>query len=125
MSDWDLLHPNVSQIVVKKGWNPTPIQKNSIPAILEGNDVLLIAPTGSGKTLSFAIPMVHGILEDFEKESLVKTEDESCEETSEKTCLTDSMPESGEYFQFYEKIIQFSFSQIFFKVFTRATNNAT
>ena len=109
-----------------KYYQPTPIQRETLPAAINGHaDIVGAAETGSGKTLSFAIPMVHGILEDFEKESLVKTEDESCEETSEKTCLTDSMPESGEYFQFYEKIIQFSFSQIFFKVFTRATNNAT
>ncbi|MEC7143016.1 MAG: DEAD/DEAH box helicase, partial [Candidatus Thermoplasmatota archaeon] len=58
MSDWDLLHPNVSQIVGKKGWIPTPIQKKSIPAILGGNDVLLIAPTGSGKTESAALPLL-------------------------------------------------------------------
>ncbi len=58
MSDWDLLHPNVSQIVKKKGWEPTPIQKNSIPAIIDGNDVLLVAPTGSGKTESAALPLL-------------------------------------------------------------------
>ena len=58
MSDWDLLHPNVSQIVEKKSWNPTPIQKYSIPAIIEGNDVLLIAPTGSGKTEAAALPLL-------------------------------------------------------------------
>ena len=56
MSEWDLLHPNVSQIVEKKDWIPTPIQKNSMPAILQGNDVLLIAPTGSGKTESAELP---------------------------------------------------------------------
>ena len=99
-----------------KYYQPTPIQRETLPAAINGHaDIVGAAETGSGKTLSFAIPMVHGILEDFEKESLVKTEDESCEETSEKTCLTDSVPESGEYFQFYEKIIQFSFSQIFLK----------
>ncbi|KAF0683324.1 Aste57867_24617 [Aphanomyces stellatus] len=38
--------------------NPTPIQMQSIPAILKGRDVLGIAPTGSGKTAAFAIPML-------------------------------------------------------------------
>ncbi|ETV98335.1 hypothetical protein H310_09031 [Aphanomyces invadans] len=38
--------------------NPTPIQMQSIPAILKQRDVLGIAPTGSGKTAAFAIPML-------------------------------------------------------------------
>ncbi len=72
MSDWDLLHPNVSQIVGKKGWIPTPIQKKSIPAILEGNDVLLISPTGSGKTESAALPLLSmAISEKWDESSIV------------------------------------------------------
>ncbi len=36
----------------------TPVQKKIIPAILSGKDVLVQSETGSGKTLSFAIPII-------------------------------------------------------------------
>jgi len=36
----------------------TEIQRHSIPAAIEGRDLLAIAPTGSGKTLSFLVPAV-------------------------------------------------------------------
>lgn len=37
---------------------PYPIQKQAIPAILKGEDVLGLAKTGSGKTLAFALPLL-------------------------------------------------------------------
>ena len=42
-----------------KGINrPTPIQMQGFPAALSGRDVIGIAYTGSGKTITFAIPMI-------------------------------------------------------------------
>jgi ATP-dependent RNA helicase RhlE len=38
---------------------PTDIQFKAIPSILKGDDVLAIAQTGTGKTASFAIPILH------------------------------------------------------------------
>lgn len=37
---------------------PTPIQEQAIPAIMSHNDVLGIAQTGSGKTLSYVLPVL-------------------------------------------------------------------
>lgn len=50
------------QLFRENGWIlPTPIQRQVIPAILSNNDILAIAPTGSGKTLSFLLPIMLGI----------------------------------------------------------------
>jgi ATP-dependent RNA helicase RhlE len=38
--------------------NPTPVQAGAIPPALEGKDILATASTGTGKTLSFLIPMI-------------------------------------------------------------------
>lgn len=38
--------------------HPTPIQQKAIPLALEGQDVIGIAQTGTGKTLAFGIPML-------------------------------------------------------------------
>lgn len=40
---------------------PTDIQYKAIPSILNGEDVLAIAQTGTGKTAAFAIPLLHHI----------------------------------------------------------------
>ena len=40
---------------------PTPIQSESIPPMLEGHDVLAQAATGTGKTAAFALPILHHI----------------------------------------------------------------
>ncbi len=38
--------------------SPTPIQVQAIPLILQGGDLLATAPTGSGKTAAFALPLL-------------------------------------------------------------------
>ncbi len=42
---------------------PTPIQRESIPKILEGKDLLASAQTGTGKTASFVLPAMHMMLQ--------------------------------------------------------------
>ncbi len=39
----------------------TPVQEQTIPVMMEGHDVIAIAPTGTGKTLAFGIPMLEYI----------------------------------------------------------------
>ncbi|GAB1484776.1 hypothetical protein MASR2M78_35940 [Treponema sp.] len=46
---------------------PTPIQSESIPALLAGRDLLGIAQTGTGKTAAFALPLIQRLLADPRK----------------------------------------------------------
>ncbi|TBR26969.1 MAG: DEAD/DEAH box helicase, partial [Reyranella sp.] len=46
---------------------PTPIQARTIPALLQGRDVLGIAQTGTGKTAAFALPVLQHLSESKER----------------------------------------------------------
>jgi ATP-dependent RNA helicase RhlE len=46
---------------------PTPVQAQAIPPALEGRDVLATAQTGTGKTLSFLIPIIEMLLKTPER----------------------------------------------------------
>ena len=48
----------LARIDANKFITPTPVQAGAIPPALEGRDVLATAQTGTGKTLSFLIPIV-------------------------------------------------------------------
>lgn len=63
-SDLGLAEP-ILRALETKGYNdPTPIQRQSIPALLEGRDLLGIAQTGTGKTAAFALPSLHRLAAD-------------------------------------------------------------
>ncbi len=56
------LSTKILSALTKKGYiTPTPIQKQSIPPILEGKDLLGIAQTGTGKTAAFALPILDNL----------------------------------------------------------------
>ena len=52
----------LSDVVAALGYEePTPVQRETIPLLLEGRDLLGQAATGTGKTAAFALPMLHRI----------------------------------------------------------------
>ena len=58
------LSPEIKRSIGKQGWRrPTDIQYRAIRPILEGEDVLAIAQTGTGKTAAFAIPILQKLHE--------------------------------------------------------------
>ena len=56
------LDPRVLRAVKEMGFEETtPIQAQSIPAVMSGRDVIGQAQTGTGKTASFGIPLLHKV----------------------------------------------------------------
>lgn len=63
---------NLKKNIEEKGYkHPTKIQHQAIPVILEANDVLGLASTGSGKTGAFLIPMLDKIISDRSQKCLI------------------------------------------------------
>ncbi|KAF3384481.1 ATP-dependent RNA helicase dbp10 [Penicillium rolfsii] len=53
------LNSNLLKAIARKGFSvPTPIQRKTIPVIMDDKDVVGMARTGSGKTAAFVIPMI-------------------------------------------------------------------
>ncbi|KAF4452406.1 hypothetical protein F53441_4752 [Fusarium austroafricanum] len=57
------IHPAMLENIELCGYDvPTPIQKFTIPSILQGHDVIGIAQTGSGKTAAYLIPILSKLM---------------------------------------------------------------
>lgn len=56
------LHSQLVQALDELGYiEPTPIQAATIPAMVDGQDIIGQAQTGTGKTAAFALPMLHNL----------------------------------------------------------------
>ena len=56
------LSDEIVKAIIKMGFTQaTPVQEKTIPVMMEGHDVIAIAPTGTGKTCAFGIPMLEYI----------------------------------------------------------------
>ena len=53
------LAPELLRAVADEGYTePTPIQREAIPVVLSGRDLLAAAQTGTGKTAAFVLPLL-------------------------------------------------------------------
>jgi ATP-dependent RNA helicase RhlE len=62
-SDLGLAKPLLKALAEKGYKEPTPIQAQAIPVVLQGKDLLGIAQTGTGKTAAFALPILQRLAE--------------------------------------------------------------
>ena len=71
--DFGLADPIARALKEENYHTPTPIQAQTIPFAITGRDVIGIAQTGTGKTASFALPILHRLLE-----NRIKPQPKSC-----------------------------------------------
>lgn len=91
------LSDEIMKAIGKMGFRTaTAVQKETIPVMMDGHDVIAIAPTGTGKTLAFGIPMLEYIrLEGDEVQELVlaPTRELACQIAEELRHLAQYIPQ--------------------------------
>jgi ATP-dependent RNA helicase RhlE len=66
------MHPLIGSNIERKGFTvPSPVQDQAIPLGLAGNDVIGLANTGTGKTLAFAVPVLHRLMNNRDSSALI------------------------------------------------------
>ncbi|MBN3553702.1 DEAD/DEAH box helicase [Fictibacillus nanhaiensis] len=91
------IHDELIEILLQNGiGEPTPIQKETIPVILEGKDVVGQAQTGTGKTLAFVLPLLQKV--DAERDAIqglivAPTRELAIQITAEVRKLTEALGE--------------------------------
>lgn len=71
-NELNLIKPILDALQQEGYTQPTPIQEQAIPPILEGKDLLGTAQTGTGKTAAFAIPILQNLTEKNIREKHIK-----------------------------------------------------
>lgn len=64
-SELNIIEPILKALQDEGYTSPTPIQEQAIGPILEGNDLLGCAQTGTGKTAAFSIPILQNLYQSF------------------------------------------------------------
>lgn len=81
------VHDTIKQNLGNKGFtDPTPIQDQAIPVILDGKDMIGIANTGTGKTAAFAIPLIHKLMENKGSRALIVAPTRELAQQIEQEC---------------------------------------
>lgn len=81
------VHDKIKQNLSDKGFvDPTPIQDQAIPVILDGKDIIGIANTGTGKTAAFAIPLIHKLIENKNSRALIVAPTRELAQQIEQEC---------------------------------------
>src|SRR4051794_25956711 len=66
------LHPVLTGRCESLGFDePTPTQKQAIPIVMEGRDLIATAETGTGKTAAFLLPILHKLGDTQERATTV------------------------------------------------------
>jgi ATP-dependent RNA helicase RhlE len=73
-SSFNLHQQLVANIEALGYQQPTPIQEQTIPLVLDGRDVMGSAQTGTGKTAAFALPILHRILKKLQRTAVADQE---------------------------------------------------
>ncbi len=59
------LSPNILRFIQVIGFEaPTPIQRDAIPLVLKGHDLMGLAQTGTRKTAAFGLPLIQKLIAD-------------------------------------------------------------
>ena len=66
-----LLSPSLKILLHETGISkPTPPQAEAIPLVVQGENVLIIAPTGSGKTEAALLPLIDKVVQDEARQGI-------------------------------------------------------
>ncbi|MCV0402893.1 MAG: DEAD/DEAH box helicase [Chloroflexi bacterium] len=67
------LRPDLLRAVARQGYtDPTPVQREAIPLVLEGRDLLAGAQTGTGKTAAFVLPMLQRLADSSTRDRRIR-----------------------------------------------------
>lgn len=66
------LKPEILEILKEDGFEKmSPIQAKAIPLMIKGKNILGLAPTGTGKTLSYVLPIVNDLKDDGHVQAVI------------------------------------------------------
>ncbi|QIR15056.1 DEAD/DEAH box helicase [Shewanella aestuarii] len=89
-AEFGLSTPLVARLTELQYTHPTPVQAATIPALLQGKDILAGANTGSGKTAAFALPIIQQLIDAktlSQTKSATKSATKSSTKQNDVSCL--------------------------------------